>query len=469
MTRGFSLEQDLRLLINNPKYSDIEIICKNEKKLHGCRAILAARSEVFDRLLYSRVGESYEKQISFSKINSSGMEIILEYVYTGVVKEESLTKENIVEAFIAADYFQLPELQDFIMKIVKNTLEKNCNDNYSPELLSKIVDMMPLTEDNILSNLLIETISVIPLNNIEFGRLSATALRVLLSCTLEKEKHFVTPEYEVFRYCIILVARQISDDATKSLLNRLPTLEHMDSFKQRNDVLIPDHHKVANELEPLIKFIDFKRIKSQILANIIEPLNIIPVETIFNVYRHKAISNNTDSNEVRGCIPASIKSSYVWDESTSGSKLIIEDNGKVVRASDTCQNHQSVRAKMTLENQGIFEWDVIIEKACMWAWVGVCAKENFNYEEFAGTQSTGWVLGNSGSIYYSSKYKEGYCSNFTTDNSKVTVHLDMNKRTCSFTVNGVKYPAVSEWKELPSKLYPVVSLVHPGQFRIQFH
>ena len=36
MTRGYSLEQDLRLLINNPKYSDIEILCEDEKRLHGC-------------------------------------------------------------------------------------------------------------------------------------------------------------------------------------------------------------------------------------------------------------------------------------------------------------------------------------------------------------------------------------------------------------------------------------------------
>ena len=53
MTRGYSLGQDLRLLVNNPKYSDIEILCEDEKKLHACRAILAARSEVFDRLLYN--------------------------------------------------------------------------------------------------------------------------------------------------------------------------------------------------------------------------------------------------------------------------------------------------------------------------------------------------------------------------------------------------------------------------------
>ncbi|POG59992.1 hypothetical protein GLOIN_2v1847824 [Rhizophagus irregularis DAOM 181602=DAOM 197198] len=83
MTRGYSLEQDLRLLVNNPKYSDIEILCEDGKKLHGCRAILAARSEVFDRLFYNGMKESYENKISFPKINSAGMEIILEYIYQG--------------------------------------------------------------------------------------------------------------------------------------------------------------------------------------------------------------------------------------------------------------------------------------------------------------------------------------------------------------------------------------------------
>src|SRR2546423_12854666 len=102
MTKGNSLEQDLKLLINNPKYSDVEILCRDEKKLYGCRAILAARSEVLDRLLYNGMKESYEKQISFPEINSSEMKIILEYVYTGSVKEESLTKDNIVEAFYVA-------------------------------------------------------------------------------------------------------------------------------------------------------------------------------------------------------------------------------------------------------------------------------------------------------------------------------------------------------------------------------
>src|SRR6266542_5337007 len=186
MTRGYSLEQDLKLLINNPKYSDVEILCEDEKKFYCYKAILAARSDVFDGLLYSGMKESYENQIYFPNINSSGMEIILEYIHTGSIKEKSLTKDNIVEAFFAADYFQLSDLQDFIMKTLKNTLENNPVENYSPELLSKIAEMIQLSKDNIMLNLLVKEVASIPLNNIEFGRLSITGLQYFLFCTYEK-------------------------------------------------------------------------------------------------------------------------------------------------------------------------------------------------------------------------------------------------------------------------------------------
>src|SRR6266480_1407935 len=264
MMRGYSLEQDLRFLINNSKYSDIEILCGDEKKLLGCRAILAARSEVFDGLLYNGMKESYEKQISFPDINSVVMKIILEYIYTGLIKEESLTKDNMVEVFYVADYFQLPDLQNLIINTIKDNLEENYAESYSPELLSKVADTMPWSEDNILLNSLAETVATIPLNNIEFGRLSIAALQHLLSCTHEKEKPFATSEYEVFRYSAILAAKQVSNDAYKTLVKRLPTLEQIKNSFQVVNNSITDHQEVAKELEPLIRFIDFKKIKSQI-------------------------------------------------------------------------------------------------------------------------------------------------------------------------------------------------------------
>ncbi|CAB5189635.1 unnamed protein product [Rhizophagus irregularis] len=440
MTRGYSLEQDLRLIINNPKYSDLEILCEDEKKLYACRAILAA--------------------------SSAGMEIILEYIYTGSIKNYLLTKDNIIESYYAADYFHLSDLQYFIMKTIKNISKKNYKENYSPELLSKVVEIMPLSEDNILLNLLVETVATIPLNTIEFDRLSITALQYLLSCTYEKEMTFATSEYEVFRYSAILAAKRVSGDAYNSIMERLPTLEQIKNSFQLEDKFITDRRKITEELNPLIKFIDFRRIKGQLFVNIIEPLGIIPAEVILSVYRLKALSDNLELSDVRG--RSIYKFNYVWDESACGSNLIIEDNGQIVQAVNNCDVHQNVRAKIALENKGIFEWDIIIEKTCDYAWIGVCASENFSYETFAGAQLTGWVLG-SGGYCCNPKNSVYYCPSFHKDGTRITVHLDMNKRTCAFTINGTKYREVSEWKNLASNLYPVVSLKYPGRFRIQPH
>ncbi|CAB4403664.1 unnamed protein product [Rhizophagus irregularis] len=323
---------------------------------------------------------------------------------------------------------------------------------------------MSSRENNILLNLLVEAVAIIPLNNIQFGRLSIVGLKYLLSSTHEKEIPFATREYEVFRYSAILAAKQVSNDAYESLMKLLPTLDQIENTIKAENKFITDRQKVAKEMEPLIKHIDFKRIKGQILVNFIEPLGIIPVEIILSVYRNIALLKNLDYSDIRGKPNIINEIGYVWDETACGSHLIIEDNGKIVRAANYLMSCQSVRAKMLLENKGIFKWDVIIEKGCSNAWVGVCTSENFNSEDFAGSQLTAWVLGSSGYCYNSNS---GNYPPFPGDGISITVQLDMNKRTCSLTINGTKYLEV--WKNLPSKLYPVVSIRDPGRIRIQPH
>jgi hypothetical protein len=205
-------------------------------------------------------------------------------------------------------------------------------ENYLPELLSKAVESMPLTDDNVLLNLLVETIAIVPLNTIEFGRLSIVGLQYLLSNTYEKDKPFATSEYEVFRYGAILAAKKFSYDAYKTIMGQLPTLKQLENSIKVENKVINNHQEIFKELEPLIKFIDFRRIKGQTLAAVIEPLQIVPSEIIVNAYRHIAMTNNSDLNVVRG-IPIYKLNELVWDESACGSELIIEDNGKVIRAS----------------------------------------------------------------------------------------------------------------------------------------
>ncbi|GES97540.1 hypothetical protein GLOIN_2v810536 [Rhizophagus clarus] len=365
------------------------------------------------------------------------MKIILEFIYTGSVKEDSLTKDNTVEAFHAADYFQLTDLQDIITKIVNNIyLAKN----YLPELLSKLSEKMPSIKNNSLLNLLVDVmIATIPLITVEFGRLSIV----------------------VFRYSAILAAKQVSDDAYRTFIKRLPILEQMNNSVQVGNRFITDNQKVAEELEPLVKLIDFKKIDARILAEIIEPLEIIPNKIIYDAYRYIALLGTTIN-----------ESDYVWDNESLGygTKLIIEDDEQTVRAASCLKSCQCVRAKAELEikkDKGIFEWDVIVEKDCEYAWIGVCASEMVNYEKFAGDQPTSWVLGSSGQCVNSAK-RSVYCPSFG-DGTIVTVHIDMNKRTCAFSVNGKKHREMLEWNNLPLKLYPIVSLCYPGRLRIRPH
>ncbi|GES97629.1 concanavalin A-like lectin/glucanase domain-containing protein [Rhizophagus clarus] len=103
---------------------------------------------------------------------------------------------------------------------------------------------MSFTENNGFSNLLVEAVMVVPLNDIEFGRLSISA------------KH-------VFN----------------------------DAYKSRSN-----------------------------FGRLIEPLEIISVKMVLNVYREKEKVHKSHLNKIRGINP-----NCVLDESECGSKLIVEE------------------------------------------------------------------------------------------------------------------------------------------------
>ncbi|GES97592.1 BTB/POZ protein [Rhizophagus clarus] len=87
---------------------------------------------------------------------------------------------------------------------------------------------MPLTEDNILLNLLVEAVATFSLDTIKFGQLSIAGLEYHLYCTHEKEKSFATPE------CV--AEKKVSNDVCKGLMRQLPTLEPLKQIKNQMQV-----------------------------------------------------------------------------------------------------------------------------------------------------------------------------------------------------------------------------------------
>lgn len=509
MAKGYSLATDLRLLINNPNYSDITIVCE-DGSFYACKAILAARCEVFNGFIYNGMKETYENQIRFPEIKSIAMKIILNYIYTGFCTAEELKNDTIIDIYHAADYFQLKNLSDYIIRVIGFFLKPSAESNV-PELLSRALVKLSPSEENSLLQILAEYVSSMPLNTIEYNQLSFPALKFLLSYVRGKGKSLPATEYEVFRFVIIHVAHQISKDAVEMLENYLPTMDKIDQIQDSNIIVQnTEFHlfrpQLTEILTPLLEFIDIRRIDGKILTDVLEPLDIITPEKIVDAYRFYArnhlslpssfttetpvsfkqnnlspvtanqnnffpTSETLTPDNLRSPIvnapPLISKLNFIWDESACGSDLVIEKTGSTVRALSSCKSTENVKGKILINDKGIYEWNLIVDKGCKKMYIGICAGKSFDVESFAGYQRNGWVFASSGLYWNDSKFKRGEAT--YAEGDKITVHLNMNEKTLAFSINDKRYPEISTWRKLPSKIYPVVSLSYPGQIRIQPH
>ncbi|CAG8629576.1 11201_t:CDS:1 [Acaulospora colombiana] len=462
MVRGNSLGEDLKLLVNNPHYSDLEIKCKDGVVLHGNRAILAARSEVFDRMLFTRGTETPDKQVSFLKIEASTMKIILEYLYTGSISNGALTTDNTFETLNAADFFQLKNLQDLISNFYMQICEKEGIDNKSPELLSKAVQLMSSSANNGVIDFLVDKVSKISLDTIGFDRLSIQALQCLLSKSNDETKIFKTSEYSVLRMAILLAVKNVSQEAFFTLKKRLPLWDKIEDGFDFNNNDIPDIKDIctstANILAPIIEFIDLRRIEGKILIDIIEPLNLISSKKLMATYRFYAYEKNF-LPPFRG-----IRCNFKWDKNGCGPHLSISSNGYMVSSnSDGGAGYWESVKTTYLMSSGVNKLHVRIKDTERFI-IGI-GNERVDYSNYVGTKGNGWG-------YFSGGYthEDGLRKPLTHNkpligqNNEVIMNLNMENRTCVITVNGTEN--VVRWANLPSNLYFVGSLDTKGRIKI---
>ncbi|CAG8573459.1 11614_t:CDS:2 [Diversispora eburnea] len=478
MTRGTSLSKDLQFLVNNLKYSDIVITCAESVKLHGCRAILAARSEVFDRLLYNGKKDS---EIKFEQINSQAMKIILEFIYTGDFTNGDLSSEILIDAYSAAVYFQLLNLQVHIIDKLEEILSNNSKENVSPHLLTKAVGGVIPNSDQPLTDLLAKCVTKIPLETIPYGSLSSPALQFLLMYCTKKNISLAKNPYSTFRYVVLHAANQveqeISDDVFKKTeaclppLNKILENERVVTSKKIVDPeniegLSPFRTKLTEKLSPMLNYANIKLISGGILAEIIEPLNIVPFKLILETYRYKVKQEPIVKLEEEKEVIKQID--FTWDINVCGPNLDISDDGYTIETPSNLRFNERVRASQPITGTGLYEWDIIIENPSSSDWVGICGEgevTNYNCTDY---NSKAWILGTTGMVSNNGQ-SINYGSPSFQQGTKIRVHLDMGKRErrVSFSINDVKYPEVLHWKNIPAKVYPLVSLRYPGRLKIQ--
>ncbi|RIA90135.1 concanavalin A-like lectin/glucanase domain-containing protein [Glomus cerebriforme] len=470
MLLGTSLSDDIGTILNGP-FSDLKIKGNdgNEIKVH--KNILMARSEVFKSMLLSGMKETTQEVIEFQKFSSKALLVIVEFLYTGYVTDKTLTIETVTEALICADYFLLESL---IFQIIEFIEEKEDSMNIKAKFLSQHSKSLDSTNLRLCDELF-DDINTVSLKLIDYHNLNENALEFLLEKI--KSKNVTTSEYDLFHYVILWTAREISEEAFLFYESYLPSPEVIKNLETNPNVqewklnlsfhAQKNHAKYRTEIMTkslgLLNSLDLERIHPYVFSNN-EPLcDLVDPKTLIFIYRKQAL--------LAGKYFSILQTNFQWDVYCCGRRMLIDIQSPFVVTSQS-NAFEWIKTKIPISGQDLVEWDIIVEKLCDCFWVGICTSDGYNvdYNTWLGKHAYGWVFGSKGVTRHNSKIekdkdKSKYGQKFK-ENDRITVHLDMKKRTCSFSVNGTNYPVA--FRNLPNRVYPAVSLKAPGKARIDY-
>ncbi|PKY50528.1 hypothetical protein RhiirA4_406601 [Rhizophagus irregularis] len=503
--KGEFLGADLRAMFNNPVYSDIIITCKDGGVVYGSKLLLAARSDVFARLILNNeennnrnnnresrnTFSSNDNHITFTEFSSSTLLIILEFLYMGDIMIESLTLNNIVEAYLGAEYFLLTGLEEVIITFLDNALKCSADNNLAAKLLTQASEFMLPSSDDLFFRTLHNSLVVTPLETIEYHNLTAEGLSFILSPTNMDTTYeeFVTPEYGVFRYIVLWAAHHCNNNNLvvsyfEPLLPPSDHAEHLDA--NEIEQLRKSHEKNKKKskskeikdmimalLNPLLPFVDFKLIHPSVLANIIEPLDIIvPNDMLNEAFKYQAqLPAGSGPGRNRGTIAAKPENlRFQWSQQAHGKQCVLLENDVALKSNT--RKYEWARASLPIRGHEIYEWDIYIEESCKHLWIGVCTerRDKVNYSSYLGGTNYGWVLGSNGLLYHNNQLNQSYSKGYGVKFGKgdrVTVHLNMGSRSLAYSINGIRHGEA--WNTLPAELYPAVSLKKPAKVRIEMH
>ncbi|CAG8524655.1 2096_t:CDS:1 [Ambispora gerdemannii] len=488
MNRGESLVKDLKIMLNNSRYSDIKIKCSDSGKdnneiLYGCRMILAARCEFFEKMFFTGMRETHEPEISLPEISTAAMKVVLEFLYTGNVENNKLTATNAIDVFYAANYLLLPVLEEVTVSFIEGKIFSE-NDNISiVRLFSAMItkaDAQKLDKGQFLYKLLCKKMKRIPLFTFAFNEMSIDMLKVLLSQTLDQDEYFATSEYGIFRYVVLWGANKVSPQTLFAYSKVLPIADSVDKFCdefiQKNEELIEEsnfsnyRHQLLKQIDQLLPLIDLQLINVKIIGLIIDPLRLFSLKCVNEAYRLHAISKHP-TKTTRG---AFVNKQITWNKLQCGPHMIVHQHDETVVESFTRGRSQMAIAKQAFKGKDIFQWDIVIEQNSQHVAIGVISSTEIEQSEpeFSKSliwQPDCWCISSDGS-YYSKLYhivqiKQEYELAAFKEGDTVTSHLDMSERTLSFSINGIKMKTV--FRDLADKVYPAVSLSSFGMLRIK--
>jgi len=96
---SMKMTEDYKEMLRNAEecYADATIIC-SDGSIRAHKAVLAARSEYFEKMLSTKMKEGLSGKIEVKDMEMSVCQTILEYIYSGNVDQDKMNVEVLAEA-----------------------------------------------------------------------------------------------------------------------------------------------------------------------------------------------------------------------------------------------------------------------------------------------------------------------------------------------------------------------------------
>lgn len=279
---------DLRLMYNNPKFSDVTFVCNDGRHVPACRLFLAARSSVLSSMLTNGMAESRKNEISLPEVSSPVLLSVLEFLYTGDIT--SLSWKLALEVVVAAKYFLLESLEATAWAFLADAAlgGKSITVTEVAGRLSEALDFPGLWEPP-RSTILLAMVKVLDSGNgqdvAHYRSLSELAFRYLLEHTESEDASacsFAT--YLRFRQIALWCACQLTpprDDVVsrflpmaQSLYAVLQALEKSDTGKGK-ELDSEIRGELALALEQWLPMVNLRRLDPALLMRVLKPLNVL--------------------------------------------------------------------------------------------------------------------------------------------------------------------------------------------------
>ncbi|RUP45550.1 hypothetical protein BC936DRAFT_148028 [Jimgerdemannia flammicorona] len=363
-TTDRDLKTDLKFSINNPGCSDVTFVCKDGVRKHAYRSILALRSDMFNSMLYGKMIESKSTEIPLPSTTSAQLQIILEYCYTD--DTPSLSLDNAVHVFEAAEYFLLPRLQQFVV----NHVDVNLHDYETAGII--LSDAVRIAESSPMKDILLTTIRKYFLAKpLEYGMLRTLSREGLEAVLLDQAAVKACPtDAYTWLLCIVDWACDAIGDDSIPEPQRVRILSALDIDCKLSKPLAspltialhipPETRRHLEEtISPFFRFVHFDQICSHRLVAVMDVLDFVPTNILCVAFRRNVVDNKV-------CPPSwPHGNGCVWDREHVGPSLRLSTNATLVeyhpdKRGLQANAHQSVTGASPLTPDAACEWDVVV-------------------------------------------------------------------------------------------------------------